>query len=221
MSDTADEPKITYSPVGIFSAFALTAASVLLAVIAWRQFNPGPLNELSPYAIFPLFGLTAFSLLWCMYTVNATTKYLEVKDAGLDIYYRVTGYAFLAVVLTHPALLISSLWSDGFGLPPGSYTAYLGDKLAWVALLGSGSLLVFLSYELHRWFRQKTWWKWIMYANDIAVLVIFYHGLRIGGELQSGWFRYIWFFYGVMLVIYLIYLRIYLPLTAQKTGAKN
>jgi len=217
MSDVSDGKPISSSPLGIFSAFTLTAVSVLLAVIAWRQFNPGPLAELSVYAVFPLLGLVAFSLVWCLYTVNATATYLEVKDGDLRIYYRVTGYLFLAAILAHPFLLVTSLWNDGFGLPPGSYEAYLGPKLAWVALLGTGSLFVFLAYELHRWFKQKKWWKWIVYANDIAMLVVFYHGLRIGGELQTGWFRYVWFFYGVMLVIYLIYLRFYRHFKAGRT----
>jgi predicted ferric reductase len=212
MSSKPDGDKTASSPAGLISAILLTVTSVVLAVVAWRQINPGPLDELSPYAVFPLFGLIAFSLMWCMYAINALTKYLEIDSDPLTIYYRVAGYGVLAAILAHPLTFVVSLWRDGFGLPPGSYAAYLGPNLAWVALIGTTCLFIFLAFELHRWFAQKKWWKWVIYANDLAMLAIFYHGYRIGGELQSGWFRYVWFFYGVMLVVCLIYLRVILRL---------
>lgn len=217
MSSTTGKADVSSSRIGLYGAFGLSILSILVAIIAWRQFNPEPLQELSVYDVFPVFGLSAFSLMWCMYTMSAASKYLELDGKSLKLYYRIAGYAILALILAHPLLLITSLWNDGFGLPPGSYQAYLGERLAWVALLGTGSLIVFLAYELHRWFGSKKWWKWIIYANDLAVLVIFYHGLRIGGELQTGWFRYVWFFYGVMLVIYIAYLRVYLPLKTKQS----
>jgi hypothetical protein len=200
-------------------AAILTLISVTLAIIAWQQINSGPLNELSVYDIFPLFGLLAFSLLWCLYTTDATANYLEVSNESLRPYYRITGYVLLLVILTHPTLLVMQLWRDGFGLPPGSYSAYVGESLVWVALLGTASLFAFLAYELHRWFKKRKWWKWVVYANDIAMLAVFYHGLRIGGELQSGWFRYVWFFYGSMFVIYMIYLRFYRRLLSARAPA--
>jgi len=202
---------------GIISATVLTIASALLAIIAWRQVNAGPLGELSVYEIFPLFGLLAFSLLWCLYTTDAAANYLEVENESLRPYYRITGYILLVVLLAHPLLLTVSLWRDGFGLPPGSYGAYIRESLVWVVYLGTVSLFAFLAYELRRWFKKRDWWKWIVYANDIAMLAVFYHGLRIGGELQSGWFRYVWFFYGAMFVIYIIYLRFYRRLLAART----
>ncbi len=198
-------------------ATILTIASVTIAVIAWRQVNIGAVDQMSPYEIFPLFGLIAFSLLWCLYTVDAATHYFEAKNETLRPYYRITGYVLLLAILTHPLLLIIPLWRDGFGLPPESYAAYVGKSMVWVALLGTVSLFIFLAYELHRWFKKRKWWKWIVYLNDIAMFAILYHGLTLGGELQGGWFRYVWFFYAVMFVIYIIYLRFYRGLLAQRT----
>jgi hypothetical protein len=37
------------------------------------------------------------------------------------------------------------------------------------------------------------------YLVDLAVLGIFYHGLRLGDQLYGGWFRAVWYFYGVTL----------------------
>ena len=200
------------------AAILLTLISSGLAVYAWRVDHSGPVGQMSPYAVFPLFGLLAFSLLWCLYTVSAASKYLEVADGTFKRYYQIMGYVILAAIVAHPTILVTQLYRDGFGLPPGSYSAYVAQGMEWVALLGTASLFVFLLYELHRWFEKRGWWKWIVYLNDLAMLAILYHSLTLGGDLQTTWLRYLWFFYGVMLVIYLVYLRIYLKLRTSKTA---
>lgn len=200
------------------AATTLTLISAGLAVYAWRADHSGPIGQMSVYAIFPLFGLLAFSLLWCLYTVGAASKYFEVADGTFSRYYQITGYAILAAIVAHPTLLVVQLYRDGFGLPPGSYSAYVAQGMEWVALLGTASLFVFLLYELHRWFEKRGWWKWIVYLNDLAMLAILYHSLTLGSDLQTTWLRYLWFFYGVMLVIYLVYLRIYSKLNTSKVS---
>ena len=42
-------------------------------------------------------------------------------------------------------------------------------------------------------------------ATDIAMLAIFYHGLRLGSLLTQGWMRAIWWFYGLTLIAALAY----------------
>jgi hypothetical protein len=74
-----------------------------------------------------------------------------------------------------------------------------------VVLLGMASLLVFLAYELRRWFGKRPWWRFVGYASDAAMLTVFYHGLRLGSTLQSGWFNYVWLLYGATLVGSLMY----------------
>jgi hypothetical protein len=37
------------------------------------------------------------------------------------------------------------------------------------------------------------------------MLAVMYHGLRLGQTLQQGWFRGVWLFYFVTLVLALIY----------------
>lgn len=200
------------------AATFLTLISAGLAVYAWRSDHSGPLDHMSPYSFFPLFGLLAFSLLWCLYTVSAASKYLEAPEGTFNRYYQIVGYAVLAAIVTHPTILVVQLYRDGFGLPPGSYSAYVAQGMEWVALLGTASWFVFLLYELHRWFDKRGWWKWIVYLNDLAMLAILYHSLTLGADLQTTWLRYLWFFYGVMLVIYLIYLRVYLKIRTSKTA---
>ena len=43
------------------------------------------------------------------------------------------------------------------------------------------------------------------YAGDVAMLIIFYHSLRLGTTLLMSWFRAIWWFYGLTLAAALIY----------------
>lgn len=210
--DTKKQPYVT----GIIAATILTVMSSLVAIVAWRQINTAPLQELSTYEIFPLFGLLAFSLLWCLYTTDAIANFRNIENESLRPYYRITGYVLLVVLLAHPALLIIPLWRDGFGLPPGSYAAYVAPNLVWVVTLGTLALLAFLTYELRRWFKKRNWWKWVLYGNDIAMLAILYHGFTLGGELQSGWFQGVWLFYGMTFVTYVVYLRIYRPLSNAK-----
>lgn len=211
-------------------AWALSALVVLLAFIAWGGGIKWDLGGLSTYELFPLFGLTAFSLMWSMYVVGFARRTLNPAGAKLKGYYQALGWAVLVLIVLHPALLIYQLWRDGFGLPPGSYSNYVSESLKWVVILGMVSLLIFLAYELRRVYGKKTWWKYVEYAGDAAMIAVFYHGLRLGGELNSGWFRSVWIFYGVVLAVILIqkyyrdyYRKYYCEVPAKpenKTGGK-
>lgn len=191
-------------------SYTFTAIVCGLAFVAWGDMNQWQFTNLSIYTIFPLLGLMAFSILWAQYMVLATTKLARVTTKNIAGYFSVTGWIFLVAIFLHPGLLIWQLWRDGFGLPPESYLKhYIAPGLEWAALLGTLSFLVFLSYELRRWYSGRTWWKFVVCASDIAAVAIFLHSLKLGSTLQAGWFRAVWIGYGVTLVAALIYLRIY------------
>jgi len=170
----------------------------------WGSSNAWHLAHLSIYQIFPVLGLLAFSIMWSHYMTGFFRKNL-LKTVNLESYFRYTGYVVLLAILLHPGLLIYQRFRDGFGLPPHSYESYVAPGMAWITLLGSVSLLTFLAFELHRWFKDRSWWKYVIYAGDAAMLAIFYHGLRLGTQLHVAWFRYVWYFYGSSLMAYLIY----------------
>jgi len=129
----------------------------------------------------------------------------SVVHSDLIEYYRLTSYIVLVAILLHPSLLAYQRFRDGFGLPPGSETSYVMPGLGWLIVVGMCSLLVFLAYELHRWFKYRLWWKYVIYAGDAAMVAIFYHGLRLGSQLQAGWFHMVWWFYGISLIAMLLY----------------
>jgi len=191
------------------ASWKLAVLVVVLAVIAWGQGFAWQFDAFSTYLLFPLFGLLAFSLMWSHYITGAIRRLAGLDKTVNKTYLAVTGYIVLILILLHPGLLIWQLWRDGMGLPPESYLHYVAPGLAWVALLGTVSLGVFLSYELHHWFKERSWWPWVAHVSDVAMLAIFYHGLRLGSQTQAGWYHLVWWFYGVTLVMALgiIYYR--------------
>ncbi len=146
-------------------------------------------------------------------------KHGLLKNVPLEHYFRFTGYVVLLAIVLHPGLLIYQLFRDGYGLPPSSYEHFVAPGLAWVTLLGSVSLLCFLSFELHRWYGQRNWWKYIIMAGDGAMVAIFYHGLHLGTQLMNGWYRAVWLFYGLSLLLVLG--RKYLRLIRHQPGVEQ
>lgn len=203
----------------LISSYTFTGVVCAVSIAAWGAMNQWQFDRLTAYTVFPLLGLMAFSILWSQYVVLAIAKYTDTQDR-LGRYFSTTGWIFLLAIFLHPGLLVWRLWHDGFGLPPESYLRhYVAPGLEWAALLGSVSFLIFLAYELRRWYADKAWWKYIVYATDVAALAIFVHSINLGATVQSGWFRAIWIFYGVTLVACLVYLRVYSTLKRQAPSA--
>lgn len=181
-------------------AWLLAFVVCLLSFVAWGSSNSWNFSHLSTYQIFPLLGLLAFSLMWTHYILGTVKEVATANPDSLKEYYRWTGYAVLVLICLHPGLLIYQLLHDGLGLPPGSYEKYVAPGLGWVTLLGTASLLVFLAFELHRVYGKKKWWHYVADLSDLAMLAIIYHALRLGSQLQTGWFRYVWWVFAVTFV---------------------
>ncbi len=188
-------------------AWTLSTIAGLLALLAWGQGVHWKVWHISTFRLFPLFGLLAFSLMWSHYIVSAVRQYLGIDKKYLHTYIEVTSLLVLAAIFAHPGLLEWQLWRDGFGLPPGSVLQhYVAPSLRLSAVLGMVSLLVFLAYELRRWYSDRSWWQYVGYATDIAMIAIFIHSLKLGTTLQHGWLRAVWYSYGVTLLAALSYI---------------
>ncbi len=188
-------------------AWALVSLVTLLGIYVWGKGIGWQLSSISAYSLFPVLGLVAFSIMWSHYVVSAIRTFVN-PAIDLHDFFKWTGYAVLVLILLHPGILIYQRFRDGFGLPPGSYQSYVAPGMAWLTLLGSVSLLAFLAFELKRWFDKKSWWKYVLYLNEAAMLAIFYHGLQLGTQTHIAWFRNIWWFYGISLIAVLIYSHI-------------
>ncbi len=186
--------------------WGLTAAVSVIALYAWWLDHNSHLSNLTVYDVFPLLGLMAFSIMWSQYVSGAMSELFEIKGKVLRTYYQYTGYAVLLLILLHPGLLIIQRFLDGYGVPPNSYKSYVEPSMQWLLFLGSASLVIFLTYELKRFFDKKSWWRYVTIAVDISMIAIFYHGLELGGQLsQNNWFRTLWVFYGVVLIVILLH----------------
>lgn len=187
------------------AAWALAAIVSILAIVAWGQYYNWQLWPISPYQFFPVLGLLAFSIMWSHYMAVTLRTALDIEARVFATYFRVTGYAVLVLICLHPGILIYQRFRDGFGLPPHSYETYVAPGLSWVTLVGTASLLVFLAFEFRRVYGKRSWWHYVADASDAAMLAIMYHGLRLGTQIQHGWFRGVWIFYFVTLVAALTY----------------
>lgn len=185
-------------------AWSLSAVVALLAIAVWANSLGWNFTGLSNYQLFPIFGLIAFSVMWSHYIVSFLNKAF-FRDAELSLYYRVTGYVVLIAILLHPGVLAYQRFRDGYGLPLKSLTGYVQPSLSWVVLLGTVSFFTFLAFELHRWFKDKKWWNYLVIANELAMFAIFYHALRLGSNLQGGWYEVVWYFYGLSFAGVLLY----------------
>lgn len=182
-----------------FVEWAVVATVLLAVVIAWVQsrniFERG-VDELS---LFPLFGLIAFMLMWSHFVLGVVRRMMGLKKRALGAYWVISSALVLGLIILHPLLLNYRLVADGLGLPPGSYQAAYGDKALFL-MLGTVCLLIFLSFELRRWFKEKTWWKYVEYLQVGAMAGIFIHALMLGQELSLPWFWALWWLCGLVLV---------------------
>lgn len=186
------------------AAWGITATSAALAVYTWGSDLGWRFDNLNLYQLFPLLGLLAFSLVWSIYFVSWLGRNLGWTD-GLAGYYRLLPMLILVAILLHPGLLVYQLWRDGLGLPPGSYLEnYIAPSLKWALILSSIAWLIYLAYELRYKFRGKSWWRLVEYAADAATAGLYVHALAVGRNLQSGWYRYVWYFYGLSLAVCLL-----------------
>lgn len=180
-------------------AWGSSAIATILAVIAWGQSFAWDFSALNTYLLFPVLGLIAFSLMWSHYLTAALRQYYKLGKEVTKSYFEVTSALVLGAILLHPGLLAYQSWRDGSGLPPGSSLNYLPNSKDFYILIAMFSLFVFLAYELRRWYQDKSWWKYVQYLSDVAIILIYIHGLNVGSQLQAGWFQIVWYLYGVTL----------------------
>jgi len=216
--DHADTKASVHSKTLDTILLSLYLVVTALAIYIWGSQLGWNINSLSALTVFPVFGLAAFSLIWVHY-VGGFIKDIWFKGANTERSFAITSAAVLALILLHPTLLVVELYLQGSGLPPASYKAYVGPNNVIFALLGTIGLVGLLLYETKRFFDKKSWWKYIVVVSDISVILIAIHSLRLGQNLQSGWFRYVWYFYIATIVLCIA--RIYVIKLQNRSKIKS
>jgi general stress protein CsbA len=179
-------------------AWSISLSSTAIAILVWGNASNWQLS-FKAY----LLGLLAFSLMWSHYVAGFIRTSMGVHKSVLSGYFENTSLVVLALLFLHPGILILQRFRDGYGLPPHSTESYVAPGLGWVVILGTVAWFVFIAFEFRRKFGNRSWWKYVPMAGDVAMLAIVYHGLRIGDHLQTGWYRGLWVLYGIILVLIL------------------
>lgn len=186
-------------------AWGSATAGTLLSLYVWGASLSWDISNITAYSLFPVLGLVAYSLMISHYLTSTVRVISNQPRDVVKRYLNITSTVVLICILLHPTILIYKLWATGNGLPPASYTSYVAASMIIWVYVGTLSLLAFLAYELRRKYVTKTWWKYIQYASDIAMIGIFFHGLKLGQHLQAGWFQVVWYVYGIILLGSLAY----------------
>ncbi len=196
------------------SAWLLSGITLILALAVWWPAT----ENLTTYSLFPLFGIIAFGLMWAHYITGALKRYLGLPHEKLSLYYQLTGYVVLFCILIHPFLLDLQLFLDGNGLPPFSrFEIYTEMAQKTAIFIGTVSLVFFLMFELHRFFSDRSWWKYVEWANIAAMFGILYHGFTLGTNIMQPWFKVIWGFYAISLIVAVVYTEFYKRRNVQVT----
>lgn len=175
-------------------SYLLSLGTVIVALLVWAPH----VRELTPHSVFPLLGLVAFGLMWSHYASDAIRRWLGVSADALRLHFQITSPIVLACLLLHPLLFEIQLYLDGLGLPPQSILAAYTAALERAAVLaGVVALLCFLLLEAHRLYGDRTWWRYVGWANIGAMCLILAHGFILGGSFATEWFRAIWIGYAV------------------------
>lgn len=183
-------------------SWSTVALSIILSITAWGQGVNWQIDSITAYQWFPLFGLLAWMIMATHY-FNGTLRILNPELKKPSYYSKVTSYIVLACLLLHPGILAFAQLKNGAGIPPASFTDYVGESLMFASFLGSMALVLFLSYEVFERLKdratlKKYWWL-VSVSQSLAMVFIFVHALRLGGELK-GWFLAIWIVYGLVLL---------------------
>lgn len=179
---------------------------VVSTLVVWAM-NTSFTGGITVYDIFPPLGIVAFGLMWTHFVMSALRRYAHVTSARDNAYSAISMGLVLGLIIMHPLLLWIALYNDGLGLPPQSYyMVYKNEAIA--VTLGSIGLTIFLAYEFKRFFGNRSWWKYVDYAQIVGMIAIFIHGIGLGRDIQLGYLP-IWIFYGLTLVAAVTYS--YLP----------
>ena len=150
--------------------------------------------------VFPLFGLLAFTLLWLHAMSGVLEPWLR-KYINFDQFVHSTATIILFSIILHPLLLLINLRFNISNL-----FLYYGFTSIWLGII---SWLLLITYDIGKSLQKYPFfvknWQNILTISTIGFILIFFHSLALGSDLQSGPLRIIWIFYGCTAILATIY----------------
>jgi len=149
--------------------------------------------------LFPIFGLIAFTLLW-LHSISGVFEEWLRERFNFDSFVHWTALVILVSMILHPLLLLILVRFD-FGAIFGTWNTGI--------MLGLLGLILLLTYDIGKALKSYEFfsrnWNKILVISTIGFLLTFFHSLMVGSDLQSGWLRWLWIFYGVTAIVSTIY----------------
>jgi hypothetical protein len=150
-------------------------------------------------SIFPIFGLLAFTLLW-LHSISGVFEERLREIFDFDSFVRWTALAIFMSILLHPILLLFTI-KFNVGL------LFSGDSTP--IILGIIGLALLLTYDIGKMLKKYEFfsknWTAILIVSNIGFIFTFFHSIKIGSDLQTGFMRWLWIFYGVTAIISIFY----------------
>lgn len=167
--------------------------------------------------IFPLFGLIAFTMLWAQLMIGAFMPLWNKLYSSPKVlrFHIVHGVVVWLVLLLHPGLLYASkILGDGFTLQALRIDYVARQNVPYV-LLGMAAFILLCTTILIALLRKRSfvqkYWKKVHYLNYVVFVMVFVHSFRLGSHVEPTILRYVWFVYGSVFVLALLYKRFYRP----------
>ncbi len=150
--------------------------------------------------LFPMFGLAAFAILW-LHVVSGVFEPWLRENFDFDRFVNNTSFLLFIFIILHPLLLLISLNFSFSNL----FLAY-GVRSVWLGII---AWLLLITYDIGKAFKKRGFfssnWNNILIISTVGIILIFFHSLDLGSDLQSGHLRVIWLFYGLTAIIAAIY----------------
>lgn len=180
----------------------VNAAYFFVVSVSFLAWNARFKGSLEGFSLPSLLVLLAFGFMWVHY-LSAYLKANYQPDLDTKKATKVTQAFVLLAIIAHPVAIIYKLNEAGYGLPPASYKSFFGTTGSMFIALGMISLFAFLAYEFKSVLKDKPKvWSKILSLNDLAMILIVFHGFKLGFVINSGWFRYVWLGYGLSLLYF-------------------
>jgi hypothetical protein len=183
-----------------YAFYLLSFLVVVYPLFVW--FNNRKLNfdEAFLQNLFPAFGLIAFTTLW-IHIISGVFEERLRQIIDFDKFIHYTSLLILFSLIAHPLLLFINIDFEIFSL------IKFGGIYIWIAVI---AWLMLITYDIGKLLKRKydffgRHWKFILIFSTIGFLITFFHSIVIGGDLQEGFIRTLWIFYGLTAVIATIY----------------
>lgn len=170
----------------------LTVALAYLSVLYPVWVATQNVGSISMIELFPVFGIIAFTLLW-LHSMSGVFEPWLRKNFNFDKFVSVTSITILVAIILHPLLLLLNYNFD-----------FNKINLIWEAddvRIGVIGWLLLITYDITKPLKKYDFfsrnWNNILTISTLGFILIFFHSLELGGELQSGPLRIVWIFYGL------------------------